>query len=247
MIRYETTTDDGSILSVRSAGKSMRLYRNGVFHTQWHPERPFDEAVWTLLAISGVLAQRQPKRALLLGVAGGAVLHAWLKLFPNAQLTGVELCPDHLAVGQQWFGLDHPQIDLHCGDAQAWLAAYAGPAFDVIVEDCFDATNPNVERALALDPPWCRLLAQHLAPGGVLAVNAGGLGTLRQSGFVQDAALKKRFSNRSAVHVLDEMNRVGIFVDGADSKLRLRDAIAVWPHVQQRCQLQRLKFNQRRF
>jgi len=36
------TTEGGMHYSVRSAGDSVRLYTNGVFHTQWNPSRPFD-------------------------------------------------------------------------------------------------------------------------------------------------------------------------------------------------------------
>lgn len=249
MILHEQVTADGSVLSIRSAGRSRRLYRNGVFHTQWHPDRVFDDSVWSLLALSSLFAvehDQQPQRALLLGVAGGAVMHCWRHLFPTAALTGVELCPDHVAVGKKWFGLRGKYIDLQQGDAVAWLQAYDGPPFDVIVEDCFDATNPHVERSVPLTKDWCRILASNVAVGGVIAINSGGLGDLRRSGFVLDATLRRRFSAQTALHVRDEMNRIGVFVDGGDPKVRLKTCIAAWPDPAQRRAMQKVDVQQRR-
>ena len=246
MILHEITTDDGSILSVRSAGKSRRLYRNGIFHTQWHPDRVFEESVWTLLAVSSLFATAAPRRCLLLGVAGGAVLHSWHRLWPDAALTGIELCPYHVAVGRQWFGLDAPHIDLQQGDAQQWLTEYDGPAFDVIVEDCFDTTNPSVDRALPLDAAWCTTLARHLAPSGVLAINAGGLGDLRSSALMTHAALRRRFRSRSALSVRDELNRIGVFTETAVQP-RLAQIVNDLSDQQLRRQLSALHLRQRAF
>jgi hypothetical protein len=39
----------GTCYEVRTAGRTRRLYTDGVFHSQHHPERLFDGDVWDLL------------------------------------------------------------------------------------------------------------------------------------------------------------------------------------------------------
>ena len=36
---------------VRTAGQSIRLYKDGVFHSQWNARRPLAGGVWDLLFI----------------------------------------------------------------------------------------------------------------------------------------------------------------------------------------------------
>ena len=64
----------GNQYEVRSAGQSIRLYKNGVFHSQWNPNRPLAGGVWDLLFIPALFADRQISRVLVLGV-GGCLLY----------------------------------------------------------------------------------------------------------------------------------------------------------------------------
>lgn len=100
------TTRDGTRYSVRSHGASVRLYSNGVFHSQWNPDRPFAGGVWDCLGLPALY--RPPdatRRVLLLGVGGGAVIRQLERLVPGASITGVEIDPVHLDVARRFFGV----------------------------------------------------------------------------------------------------------------------------------------------
>ena len=60
---------------VRSAGRSLRLYRNGVLHTQYNPSRPIGGNLWDLLLDPAFFRSPEAiRRVLVLGVGGGAVI-----------------------------------------------------------------------------------------------------------------------------------------------------------------------------
>ena len=42
---------EGTLYQVRSAGRTRRLYTNGVFHSQYNPVRPVTGSVWDLLLL----------------------------------------------------------------------------------------------------------------------------------------------------------------------------------------------------
>ena len=58
----------GTRYEVRSHGASVRLYTNGVFHSQWNEGRPFAGGVWDCLSLP--VLYRDPaavRRVLVLG------------------------------------------------------------------------------------------------------------------------------------------------------------------------------------
>lgn len=164
---------DGTRYSVRSAGASIRLYSNGVFHSQWNPDRPFAGGVWDCLGLPLLYRSiATTRRVLLLGVGGGAVIRQLERLAPAAAVTGVELDPVHLEVARRWFGVgEESAATLVEGDAIAWLRGYRGEPFDLIVDDLFGHANGEPERARALTSDWIATLRDASEVGGLVVVN----------------------------------------------------------------------------
>src|SRR5690606_13127660 len=94
--------------------------------------------VWDLLwlPVAGLALGARP-RILVLGVGGGAVIHKLRRHYPGALLVGVDLNPVHLRVAREVFAVNHPDDLLLEAEAGAFVRAYRGPAFDVVVEDVF--------------------------------------------------------------------------------------------------------------
>lgn len=157
---------------VRSAGKTLRLYSNGVLHTQFNPTRLLTGSVWDLMLLGALLLPRERvRRVLVLGVGGGAVLRQLLQVFPQVEITGVELNPIHLAVARRFFGLRDERVQLHEDNAITWLALYDGEPFDLIIDDLFGERDGAPCRAVDADADWFDLLATHLAGDGALVMN----------------------------------------------------------------------------
>lgn len=166
---YKTDTTH---YSVRSHGASIRLFSNGVFHSQWNPERPFAGGVWDMLSLP--VLYRPPesvRRILLLGVGGGAVIRQLQHLVNFESVVAVDIDPVHLQVARQWFGVDDPRIELIEADAIDWLAQLDQAPFDLVIDDLFGHDEGEPVRAVPLTLDWVMQLKSHLNPSGLLSVN----------------------------------------------------------------------------
>lgn len=166
------TRSAGTHYSVRGHGATVRLYSNGVFHSQWNPERPFAGGIWDCLGLPVLYRRRDAtRRILLLGVGGGAVIRQLETLLPFESMTAVEIDPVHVDVAQRWFGVEDVRVSLIEDDAIAWLQRYAGEPFDMVIDDLFGHDSGEPVRARALTPEWVSLLRTHTAANGLVVVN----------------------------------------------------------------------------
>jgi spermidine synthase len=197
----------GQHYRVCRAGQSIRLYTDGVFHTQYHPQRQYDGSVWDLLWLpSTALSNQAVRRILVLGVGGGAVICALRKRYPGALIIGVDINPVHLTIARRFFNAAGPNTLLLEADALAFMRDYRGPGFDVVVDDLFAAQNGQPIRVVDVTPAWAKHLCRALTPRGLLLVNLAAdrelrraRQVLRRSTTVFKAALAwshRRYDNR---------------------------------------------------
>jgi spermidine synthase len=162
---------DGTTYEVRSAGRTRRLYTDGVFHSQLNLGRPVNGGLWDLLVLPAFLVpEGRVRRVLVLGVGGGAVLRQLQHFFEPEVLVGVELDPVHLYVARRFFGLRGRNFELHQADAVAWVESYEGPPFDLIVDDLYGQVDGEPVRAKA-GARWMSTLTRRLCRHGVLVMN----------------------------------------------------------------------------
>ncbi len=167
---------------VRRAGHSLRLYRDGVFHSQYNGARILNGGVWDALWLPLLALPRIPlSRALVLGVGGGAALKKIIHYGEPRELHGVDLDAQHLAIARRFFKVDSAAM-LHCADARQWLSSYRGGPFTYLVDDLFIDNGGDPCRAIDLladDARWLQLLLRRLAPRGVLVINTESVGHAR--------------------------------------------------------------------
>lgn len=163
---------------VTQAGASVRLYTNGVFHSQYNSRHPVAGNVWDLLLLPAFLHPSPDaiRRILVLGVGGGAVLRQCERFLRPDCIVGVDLDPVHLSIARRYFGVRGKHVQLQLAEARDWLSHHQGLPFDLIIEDIFsdslsDGRPSEPVRAIAADEQWIRLLARHLSPSGVLVMN----------------------------------------------------------------------------
>ncbi len=172
----------GKLYQVRTAGQSVRLYTNGVFHSQYSPSSRAATSMWDLLSMPALLATgARPASVLVLGVGGGAVLRKLSELFDDPYIVGVELDPVHLDIGRRFFGLDRPNIELVAAEASAWLENDTRRPFDLVIDDLFSDSEHEPRRAVPFDAAWLARIAERLTPGGAVAVNFAELGEFTAS------------------------------------------------------------------
>ena len=185
---------DGTRYEVRTAGKTRRLYTNGVFHSQFHPTRATTGGIWDLLMLPALFyPPKKIQRVLVLGVGGGAVIRQLHRFIEPAEIVGVELNPVHLEVAQRFFGVDKTMAQLHQADAIQWVRDYEGPKFDMIIEDLFGEEEGEPVRAVAADINWCRCLGKLLTREGMLVMNYIDLPEMRHSECLSRQNLSRTF------------------------------------------------------
>ena len=186
----------GTRYEVRTAGKTRRLYTNGVFHSQFHPARATTGGIWDLLMLPALFYNPgKIQRVLVLGVGGGAVIRQLHRYIEPAEIVGVELNPVHLEVAKRFFGVDNSMAQLHQADAIQWVEEYEGPKFDMIIEDLFGEANGEPVRAITADLDWCRCLGKLLTREGMLVMNFIDMPEMRHSECLSRQNLGSKFKS----------------------------------------------------
>lgn len=217
----------GRTYEVRSAGKSLRLYTDGVFHTQFNSERLLSGGVWDLLALPALLHPEQSvRRVLVLGVGGGAAIHLIKALVNPEQIVGVELNPAHVQIMNRFFGFKNlgmknlGGVEIVVADAIAFVRNYRGEKFDLIVDDLFFEAEGEPQRAIEADASWLKSLLACLQPRGLLVMNF-----VDKKDFKRAASLKAPWRSVFALTLPAYENCVGVFsrrqCDGGNIRRRL--------------------------
>jgi spermidine synthase len=214
---------DGNRYEIRTAGSSVRLYTNGVLHTQYHPRRRVTGGVWDLLALPAV-ALPKVQRVLLLGVGGGAAIHLLRDWVPGVHITGVELNAMHLTLARRFFGLTGKGIQLVQGDARVFVEDYRGEPFDLVIEDLFGG-NGAPDRSFAADRSWCHALGRLVSDQGALVINTLERKQLRDTALVSDRQVRKQWAGHLCLTLPAYANAVGVFFRCAISARKLRYAV----------------------
>ena len=163
---------EGTTYEVRNRDGALQLYTNGVFHSQWHPERPFAGHVWDCLSLPALYRPvDHPRRILLLGVGGGAAIRQLRSLVSIRSLQAIEIDPVHLAIARRWFRVELPGIELIEADAIDWVQNSTATEYDLVIDDLYGHRNGRPTRAHVLTDAWVERLFELAAPSGLVLVN----------------------------------------------------------------------------
>jgi spermidine synthase len=232
---------------VRTAGNSLRLYTDGVFHSQYNPTNPITGSVWDLLFLPVFFYPPQHiKRVLVLGVGGGAVIRQLLQFVDPDEIVGVELDATHLMLAKKYFGLRSRKITLINSDAVQWTRAYRGAKFDMIIDDVFAEHNGAPARAVPADRKWFQLLLKHLSPRGVLVSNFISSREMKQCAYFTEPVLRQKFTSAYQLTTPVTENSVGVFLKISAESSQLRNNIKSHPLLGRPFMAKKLRFNIRR-
>lgn len=140
------------------------------------------EGLWRYaLRNLGFTGRAKTKNILVLGIAGGTVIHLLHNLYPDARIIGVDIDAVMIEVGKKYFGLDTMKnLRCVCADAAAFAASYKGTRFDLVVVDIFVGPDiPDFVPSAAFE----RNVKKHVSAGGCVLINY-----LRQPGYEEKVA-----------------------------------------------------------
>lgn len=112
----------------------------------------------------------EPRRACLLGFAGGRLSLVLHHCFPALAIDNVELDPAFGPLAEQYFGVVFDERQrLLIGDARAHLEGAAGAGYDLVVMDAFSDGRDNLDRLATVE--FYAACRRAMSPEGVLCVN----------------------------------------------------------------------------
>ena len=219
-------TVDGTQYEVRQAGNSVRLYTDGVFHSQYNPQHSVTRSVWDLLMLPAFFQEpKNIQRVLVLGVGGGSVIHLLNRYVNPQEIVGVEISSVHLAIAKKYFGVNYKNTRLHRGDAIAWLDNYQGPPFDMIIDDLFGEVDGEGVRAIPLNAKWLTLLRKHTTKNGIIVANMVDRQSLIQSALYSNKSIAKAFKSVFQLSMPQYENLVTAFLKQPSQPATLRKSI----------------------
>lgn len=236
-------TSKGKTYEVKSAGSSIRLYTDGVFHTQFNHQYPLGGSIWDLLVLPILFNPKAIKKVLILGLGGGSVVRTLRELLPETNITALELNPIHIQIARKYFNVkSDKRTRIIEDDAIDWINSYCGVKFDFILDDLFVEQAGQPLRATLSGATWTDLLLKHLATQGVLAVNFDSPRNLRDSPWLNQSKYHKLFKSRFSLSVPGYENRVAAFFKSQQTHADLKNSLADLQKIHGKQICQRLNY-----
>ncbi len=105
----------------------------------------------------------------IIGLAAGTTAREALEVFPNARIDGIEIDPKIIQVGNQFFDMENPRLDVITQDGR-WAITNSKTRYDII---SVDAYRPPYIPAHMTTVEFFTALQNHLTENGVVVINVG--------------------------------------------------------------------------
>ena len=229
---------------VRTAGNTLRLYTNGVFHTQFNQQRPLTGHVWDLLMLPAFFYPPQTiKRVLVLGVGGGAVIHLLRHFVKPEKIVGIELDRTHVYIAKRIFGLQGRDIELYQADAVSWISDYKGPKFDLIIDDLFKEEDGEPVPVVKANSVWFKKLLRHLSSEGVLVRNFIDREELNRSAGLSLPSISRSFHSVFRLSSSFDENFVAAYLRKKTRSAELRNRLVATDGLNPNLKTSRLRYS----
>ena len=162
-------TSAGNEYKVTSAGKTVRLYRNSVLHSQWNFARPVSGHLWDLFILSSI--DKNIARVLVLGAGGGSIIKLVQYFFPDARVDAIDLDKIHVFVAKKFFKVNSKNCIFYLDDASEWIKKTKQRNYDLIIDDVFFEGHGVPYRSVNAHASWIKKLLNKLSNKGSLVIN----------------------------------------------------------------------------
>jgi len=234
---------EGVVHEVRTAGASLRLYTGGVFHSQYNPNHPVGGNVWDLLMLPAFfLDPGRIRRALILGVGGGAVMRQLEYFLSPATIIGVDINPRHLYIAKRFFKVRGKPYTLVEADAIEWVKEYRGEPFDLIIEDLYGESAGHPVRAAKPDSCWLNQQARLLTGHGALVMNFVDWQELKASAWFDHQGVRQKFPQAWCMSMNAYDNTIGVFLKKPASRKEFAERLDKFPDLDSRRKSSRLQY-----
>jgi len=172
---YETESSYNYIQVLNQDGYTLlRLNEGQGVHSiykadQWNFNGPWEQVLSAPFFNPSPVNAEDIQRIAIIGLAAGTTAREALTSFPNAQIDGIEIDPKIIEVGNKYFGMEDPRLNVITQDGR-WAMTNSTRQYDII---SVDAYRPPYIPAHLTTVEFFRLLQQHLTADGVVVINVG--------------------------------------------------------------------------
>lgn len=151
----------------------LKLNEGAGVHSVYRPGGGLTDGIWDYFLLAPFFAPAPVRPAdvgslLMIGLAAGATPKLYTAAYGPIPIDGVELDPAIIAAGRRYFAMTEPNLTAVAQDGRYFLSHRAG-TYDVIA---IDAYRPPYIPFHLTTAEFFQLVRDHLAPNGVVAVNA---------------------------------------------------------------------------
>jgi len=151
----------------------LRLNEGQGYHSQYNPNTNYYAGPWELFLLAPLFSEMQDPLSidhiLVVGMAAGTTLTQAAIIYPDAALTGIELDPEIIEVGIQYFNLNPARHNIIVGDGRYELGRIQDKQ-DLIIVDAY--TPPYIPPHL-VTKEFFEICKSKLDHGGIIAINVG--------------------------------------------------------------------------
>ncbi len=216
------------VIDTRIEGRDARLlFLDGVLssgeHADGSPALCYPPAVMRSFELLD-----SPRRALIIGIAGGTMVGIVRRSFPGIEIDCVDIDSRAVEIGKRFFSLrEGGRTRIHITDGRDFVRGAPGP-YDLVVMDAFAGLSP-VPHLSSVE--FAREIKSRLSPGAVCAVNV--IARVERAGYLQHAygTWRSAFSDVIALPLCaegDTFNVVLIATDRDTSAFRRANSEAVF-------------------
>jgi predicted membrane-bound spermidine synthase len=169
---YETESAYNYIQVQQQGGFTLlRLNEGQGVHSIYHPDTLQYNGPWDQFLVSPYFYEnRRPadvKRVAIVGLAAGTTARQITAVYGDTPIDGYEIDPKIVEVGQKYFGMTMPNLNIHIGDGRLGLEQ-SPYRYDIIAVDAY---RPPYIPPHMTTREFFEICASHLSDGGVLAIN----------------------------------------------------------------------------
>ncbi len=172
---YETESAYNYIEVLASGdNRYLRLNEGQGIHSQYHPTELYYGGPWEQFSVGPLFnnppfSTTQVERMAIIGLAAGTAARQATHIYGPIPIDGWEIDPQIIAVGQEYFGMNMPNLNVYAADGR-WGLEHSPYKYDIIAVDAY--RPPYIPPHLTTRE-FFQICADHLTDDGVLIVNIG--------------------------------------------------------------------------
>ena len=170
---YETESAYNYIQVAEQNGFTiLRLNEGQGVHSIYHPDILQYNGPWDQFMVSPYFyANRKPadiQRVAIVGLAAGTTARQITAVYGDIPIDGFEIDPEIVEIGQEYFGMNLPNLNIIIGDGR-WNLEQSPHKYDIIAVDAY---RPPYIPPHMTTQEFFQIAADHLTEAGVLTLNS---------------------------------------------------------------------------